>query len=396
MSVRFSKEDDRKLRECIEENKDAALAFWRDLVNHEGQHGEKEMLLKTAGFLKDSLEAWGLTVELLDAGERNAPVVTAVLNPEAPGKPIVFSGHYDTVFAAGSRGKDPFDVRDGKVYGPGCCDMKGGVTMACFVVRMLQMLEFKDCPVRLFFLGDEEVNHYGGTGIELIQEYTADVLAVFNMENRRESGEICVGRKGNYEYKAITYGVGAHPGNAYDSGRNAILEMAHRIIALQAVTPPDPDRDYSVSVDVISGGTVTNVVPNRCEVKIDVRIRSMAALEECERKMREAVAVNTVPDTRTELILVDPMPPFETTPQVMETYETVQKISDAVGSDITGHVTVGGASDAAHMLPGTKVLCQCGVKGAMTHNIGEYALLDSLYEGIRLFTHVVLNYEMFR
>ena len=391
----YTQELDNKIREYIDANRDEALAFWKDLVNHEGQHGEKEYLLQTAGFLKTKFEELGLKVDVLDAGENNAPVVTALLNPDAPGRPVVFSGHYDTVFAALSRGKDPFRVEDGIVYGPGCCDMKGGIAIAYNVVKTLIHLGFRECPVRLFFVGDEEVNHIGGTAISLIKEYTTDILVAFNMENRYESGEVCVGRKGDYEYKVVTRGVGSHPGHAFDAGRNAIEEMAYKIIGLQQCTPKEKDRDFSVSVDVIRGGTVTNVIPDYCEAMVDVRIRSLDALAEAERRMNEVIAQQHVPDTTTELILCDAMPPFENTPQVNEAYATLKAISDTIGSNITGPIQVGGASDSAHMPAGTKIVCQCGVMGGLTHNIGEYARLDSLYEGIRLFTFAVLNHQLF-
>ena len=391
----YSQELDAQVRGIIDDHRDEALRFWQDLVNHEGQHGEKEYLLKTAAFLKDKFEELGLQTELLDAGEINAPVVTADLNPDAPGKPVVFSGHYDTVFAALSRGKDPFRVENGIVYGPGCCDMKGGIAIAYYVVKTLIKLGFRDRPVRLFFVGDEEVNHIGGTAISLIKEYTKDILVAFNMENRYESGEVCVGRKGDYEYKVITHGVGSHPGHAFDAGRNAIEEMAYKIIDLQNCTPKEKDRDFSVSVDTIRGGTVTNVIPDQCEAMVDVRIRSMEALAEADRRMNAAVSQQHVPDTTTELILMDAMPPFENTPQVNEAYASLKAVSDAIGSNITGPIQVGGASDSAHMPVGTKIVCQCGVMGGLTHNIGEYARLDSLYEGIRLFTFTVLNHELF-
>ena len=161
--MQISDKMDQAIRSYIEENKDAAVDFYRTLVNLEGRHGEKDCLLKTAEFLRSSFEEAGLRSELLYAGETNAPVVSAVLNENAAGKEILFTGHYDTVFASGSRGPEPFSVdEEGKAHGPGVCDMKGGITIAFFTVKALQALGFDQCPVRLFFVGDEEVNHQGG------------------------------------------------------------------------------------------------------------------------------------------------------------------------------------------------------------------------------------------
>ena len=275
--------------------------------------------------------------------------------------------------------------------------MKGGITIAFFVVKALKEFGFKDCPVRLFFVGDEEGNRTGGNTVEMIKKYTQDILVDFNMENRYESGEVCIGRKGVCEYKVAVTGVASHPGHAYDDGRNAIEEMSHKVIALQACTPKNKDREYSVNVGTIKGGTVTNGVPAYCEAYIDVRMLSMAALRECENKMMEACSKTVIDGTTTELKQMDMLIPFETTENVLKAYNTLKAISDEVGGTITGSIVVGGASDAAYIASvGAKVVCQCGTKGALTHNEGEYAIVESLYESIRLFIITAYNYELFK
>lgn len=392
----FSKELNDKILGYIEKNKDEVVEFLKTLVNLEGQHGDKEELDKTADFLLKSFESIGMEAKLLDTGAENGPVVTGLLNGDVAGKELIFSGHYDTVFAAGSRGENPFYVKDGKAYGPGVCDMKGGITIAFFTAKALKEFGFRECPVRLMFVGDEEVNHPGEKAIGYMKEYTENALVVFNMENRYESGEVCVGRKGCCEYTVRTHGVAAHPGHAYDDGRNAIEEMAYKVIGLQQCTPKNKDRDYSVNVGTIAGGTVCNGVPAECVARLDIRVKSMKALEECERKMKEVCAKTHIPDTTTELVMDNILPPFETTENVTAAYETLKKISDEIGGNITGSVVVGGASDAAYIAPqGTKVVCQCGAIGAYTHNEREYAIVDSLYEGVRLFVHTAYNCKLF-
>ena len=112
--------------------------------------------------------------------------------------------------------------------------------------------------------------------------------------------------------------------------------------------------------------------------------------------MKEVCAKTHIPDTTTELVMDNILPPFETTENVTAAYETLKKISDEIGGNITGSVVVGGASDAAYIAPqGTKVICQCGAIGAYTHNEREYAIVDSLYEGVRLFVHTAYNCKLF-
>lgn len=373
------------------------IAFLKDLVNLEGRHGEKNNLLKTADFLRRNFEEIGLETEVIEVGEKNAPIVTGVLNKDAPEKEIVFTGHYDTVFAAGSAGEKPFHVKDGKAYGPGVCDMKGGITIAFFVVKALKEFGYQEVPVRLFFVGDEEVNHQGGNAIDQIKAYTADILTAFNMENRYESGELCVGRKGCYEFLLKVHGVASHPGHAYDDGRNAIEEMSHKVIALQAVTPKEKDRDYSVSVNTIKGGTVTNGIPAYCEATIDVRVKSLAALDTCETQMRKVCESVVIENTYAELVRTDDMIPFETTKEVLAAYNAVKTVNDKIGGTVNGRIVVGGSSDAAYIAAnGAKVVCQCGVSGAFTHNEKEYAVVSSLYEAVRLFICMAYEYQLFQ
>ena len=141
---------------------------------------------------------------------------------------------------------------------------------------------------------------------------------------------------------------------------------------------------------------MVNGVPDHCEIMMDVRVKSLKALQECRKKMEEVCAVTYIDGTSTELIMTDAMIPFESTPQVLSAYKAVKEISDEIGGTVTGSIVVGGSSDAAYIAAnGAKVVCQCGVSGAFTHNVKEYAVVESLYEAIRLFICAVYGYERF-
>lgn len=57
----------------------------------------------------------------------------------------------------------------------------------------------------------------------------------------------------------------------------------------------------------------------------------------------------------------------------------------------------GGASDASYFAEqGAKIVCQCGIRGAFTHSRQEYAVIESIYDGIRLFTWTALNWQRFQ
>ena len=91
------------------------------------------------------------------------------------------------------------------------------------------------------------------------------------------------------------HGVAAHAGNDPERGRNAILEMAHKIIEIQKLH--DFRHGLFVNVGVIQGGTVANAVPASCGIDIDIRYDSMERLEETITKIKEIAETRTAPDT---------------------------------------------------------------------------------------------------
>lgn len=84
-----------------------------------------------ARLLADTLTAWGFTVDLVDVAP-GRPNVIARIGGGHGGRSLILNGHLDTVGVAGMT-HDPFaaDVRDGRLYGRGSCDMKAGVAAMC-------------------------------------------------------------------------------------------------------------------------------------------------------------------------------------------------------------------------------------------------------------------------
>ena len=103
----------------IDGKREEMLAFWKELVNHEGRYDEVENLREVAAFLKKGFEEAGFKCELVETGSEFAPVLTGVLGAERKGAPVLFTGHYDTVFKKGTYGENPFHIENGRAYGPG-------------------------------------------------------------------------------------------------------------------------------------------------------------------------------------------------------------------------------------------------------------------------------------
>lgn len=90
-------------------------------------------------FLKAEMEKAGFECRYVPVGV-NADTLVGVLGKDRPGKPILFCGHMDTVFPTGMHPENPFKIVDGKAYGPGVLDMKGGILIALTTVKALNRI----------------------------------------------------------------------------------------------------------------------------------------------------------------------------------------------------------------------------------------------------------------
>lgn len=368
------------------------LVFWRDLVNTASQAREKPAAVNLCGKLKTVLEQEGFECSLIDVGEANAPALLGVLGSDRPGDPVLFSGHYDTVSLPGEHS---FRIDDeGHARGLGCLDMKGGIAIALYAVKALGHVGWAERPIKFLFLGDEEKGHQQADTPQVIQDRARGALCAFNMETGLVSNEICVGRKGGGVAEYIVHGVGCHSGNDFPKGRNAIAEMAHKILDLQALT--DVERGTTVSVTIIKGGTVPNSIPPECSIDVDIRYeltserdRVLAALEDIATRVY-------IDGCATEYSYSEYMAPFETTDEGLRLARFVSKVSEECGLGAMGSTRLGGGSDASYItIAGVPTICSMGVRGEFNHTDREYALVESLYERTVIMANTVAEIGRF-
>lgn len=192
-----------------------------------------------------------------------------------PGRHLLFNGHFDTVSVAGMEG-DPFgaEIRDGKLWGRGACDMKGPI--AAMLVAAEHLAEQKDQwrgTLTLGFTPDEEVA-------------TAGIRALLGQIARPDAaivGEPTLlkplrGCKGGIRFAFRCYGKAAHSSRP-EQGRNAVVAMAKAILALNdyfttelgAVRRPQFGPSTG-SIGIVAGGSGINIVPDECTIHVDIRL----------------------------------------------------------------------------------------------------------------------------
>ncbi|MEW5960881.1 MAG: M20/M25/M40 family metallo-hydrolase [Chloroflexota bacterium] len=165
-------------------------------------------------------------------------------------------------------------------------------------------------------------------------------------------------------------GKAAHAGVEIEKGANAILELAHQIIAFHRLHGLAPG--VTVSAGLIKGGTLYNVVPAEAWVEIDVRAETQAGVEALRQAVTGQAGHTTVPGTQVHLEGDLHYPPMTTTPATTFLVDLARRAAGELGFEIKGAAT-GGASDANLIAGlGLPVLDGLGPVGGLDHSPDEY------------------------
>jgi glutamate carboxypeptidase len=283
--------------------------------------------------------------------------------------------HLDTVWPVGTLAERPWRVEGDKAFGPGCLDDKASAVVVLAALQGLADLgRAPSRPVTALFNSDEEVGSRSSR--PLIEAEAAQAGVVFCVEPATPDGSLKVWRKGTARYVVTALGKAAHSGADHDKGVNAIAELAHQVLRLQGMT--DYGLGTTVSVGWVQGGTRTNIVPDRAEARVDVRVQTAAEANRMVAAFDELQPV--VPGARLTVEGGLSRPPMEESPVTLETFRRAQEIAAALGLTLTGGGS-GGASDGNFTAAmGVPTLDGLGAVGDGAHSVGEYVLIPSLAE----------------
>ncbi len=386
--MKLSENQKYAIQEFINDNKEEMISVWKELVELQSFSKEIDGVLAVSNRIKELFTKAGLKCETIEVGE-NAPSLVGILGDDRSDTPIIFGGHYDTVFPKDSFGQS-FNIKDGKAFGPGALDMKGGIVIALYVIKALEKLNYKEHPLKIIFSGDEEIGHKNSSGGETIMKAAKGGLMAFNMETGLIDNSLCIGRKGSITLNLTVKGRASHAGNDFLAGRNAIEEMAHKLIALQALT--NLELGTTVNCGVIKGGTVSNAVPAECSLDINIRILKMSEHERIMKEIENIANTFKVPDCSATLKEGHIMPLFETTEAGKKMYEFVCNVAKENNMPVPGAKVLGGSSDASFLtMAGVPTICSFGVMGEHNHTRNEYALVDTMFQRLEFITAIILS-----
>ena len=380
--------------EYIDSHREDIIAFWTELVNLEGKTDEPELVNLVSARIVKEMESMGMECKLVDVGNNKAYSLVSILGKERAGKPIIFGGHMDTVFRKGEfDGENPFKIIDGKAFGPGALDMKGGITIALFVTKALIAAGYDERPIKFVLSGDEEDGHKGSKGGEFMIEEGAGGLCAFNMETGPVNNNLCTSRSTSIRIKAEFKGVSAHAGNNFTAGRNAIVEASHKILAMEKLI--DLDKGTTCNAGNIVGGTVVNSVPEYCRVNFDIRVKTQAEMDRIFKEAKEILETPVVADTSVDYEMVKSgLVIYESNDKVSNFFNFMNEAAVECSLPEFGQTYLGGSSDAGNMMiHGTPAICAFGVRGEWNHTLKEYAVVESMFDRSKIIATAICNME---
>jgi glutamate carboxypeptidase len=166
-----------------------------------------------------------------------------------------------------------------------------------------------------------------------------------------------------------------------------VLEAAHAIVALQGLNGRWPG--VTVNVGVVHGGTRTNVVPERCELHVDLRAPVLETLEEAEREIERICAEHVVPDVITDVIGNGWHRPMEKKAGADRLVHIAVELAGDLGFALRDAAT-GGASDAnTTSAAGTPTIDGLGPVGGDDHAPAEWLDLSSVIPRVALLAGLI-------
>lgn len=342
------------------------------LVNTESCSDDPAGLNEVAAFFSGGFRELGWNVEEFDLAPQSGTCVVCT-NRKAEHYDVLLIGHLDTVFPKGTG--VPYRVEGDRAYGAGVADMKQGCLMMYHLMKDLPKEINEKLNICVVFNPDEEIGSRYSKDFYLPYAAKSGLALVY--EARSTKGGICIQRKGAVQYKLKFKGVPGHCGFVFKNGaKSAVSEMARWIMALDELQ--SKERDTSVNVGLVSGGSKPNVVPEHAEMTVDIRFSDPAEADRVEetvqdllRRAQERGITVEIAEKRGKLPLV----PNEKAKAYLEHLMAIGKKADLQFV----YEARGGLSDA-NIIAQVGPICIDGMgpAGGSGHSPQEYMLLDTI------------------
>ena len=266
-------EVEKRVGDYVDAHAEEMVGFLQKVVQSKSLWGEVPALEACGALLAARMSDAGVRVERPDSGTPGAPNVFGRVGDASTGRRFLLCGHYDVYPPSQAWSFDPWSapIRDGKVYGPGSTDMKGGTTAMVVAATVLAALgEPKGGEVVVLGVP----NHFeGGEGTR--RAFDQGLTAEAGIICEPTDLDICAAQRGILYMDITIRGVGAH--TTYEAvGVNAIEPVIPIIEALKSPAFAKPHHnefgpEKIVNIALVKGGLRRCLIPEECVLTVDVR-----------------------------------------------------------------------------------------------------------------------------
>lgn len=299
----------KRIIEEVNKNKDQIIQLTQELIRVPSYSSDAKSLSHIAQIISEEMKRMNFSVELIEA-EKGLPNVVGTFRGSSSAPCLLFNGHTDVVPAqsGGDWIVDPFsaEIKEGRIYGRGACDMKGGLAAMLTAPKIAFSLfpEYKGNLI-LSATVDEEIGGFKGLKYVVEQGIKADMGIVCEPSDLKIVN-VC---KGLLQLRLRTKGRSAH-GGVPEQGINAISKMSKILRKVEDYgfeqVPHEVLGKPTVNIGRISGGQKPNVVPDSCEAEIDIRYlpgkNHLQIIDDLEELIAELRKKDPQINTETEII----------------------------------------------------------------------------------------------
>ena len=181
----------------------------------------------------------------------------------------------------------------------------------------------------------------------------------------------------------------SHAGRCYADGASAILEIAHKTLAIDTFL--DLDRGLTVNTGLISGGASANSVAPWAESRIHLTYRTLEDGQKVVAGIRDAVSRTVIPGTSASISGGLRLYPFERCEAGDKLFGLVKDAGELLGMSIKGQHYDSASEAGFSSSLGVPTICNMGPEGEHIHSLNEYLVPSSIMKRCKLIALTALQ-----
>jgi glutamate carboxypeptidase len=329
------------------------------------------------------------TLEVLSGtGAARSPLLRLAKRLHRPRK-VLFFGHLDTVYGLEQNFQKTRLLPDGRLNGPGVCDMKGGLAiLLCGLTAFEHSVSERKFGWTILINSDEELGSPLSTPFFAEAAQTHEVGLGF--EPALRDGSIASSRRGSGNFTLRFHGKAAHSGRNPRDGINALIPLARFVLECQELNR----RRDSIFINpaIVAGGTAPNVVPDLASCQVNVRTTTLDDETWIQEQFHRFItSVSKGSGYRAEIAGSFSAPPKILNRQIESLIELVREAGQKIGIDVNARPT-GGTCDGNRLAGfGLPNLDNLGARGDHIHSHAEFIYPESLVERAQLLYELLLE-----